>query len=189
MEVKIKPQNTAISNSFSQSAIRIAEREKKTDSVLDYGCGKLRNSKYLREQGFKNITVFDIPEQMQKIKDKLEGFNVLDTEKDIKYNVILNSYVLNVVLKNTRVEILNNIKKHMKPKARCYFEVRTSKDLEIIKKPVPYEDGILTNDRENTTFQKGFTAVELCTFLHENGFEVCEIIERPKSIIVIGELL
>src|SRR5512138_799955 len=96
-------------------------RHQGSNRVLDYGAGKLRNSKYLAEQGF---TVFaaDLPEQVELLRDSpdvemLAG--ILDSrqlsESRLNVDLVLSTYVFNIIAgSNEQTVYLGNILHNLK---------------------------------------------------------------------------
>lgn len=170
---------TAISTQKeSYSAQLVAEYEPVEHSVLDYGCGKLRNSRYLQDKGFK-VSVLDLPEMLNKIDTS--NFNVVSSVEKNKFDVVLCSFVLNTVLKETRMEILKNIRHTLKPGGYAYVEVRTR----ITPKPkhtFPYKDGYLHGKNSIKTFQRTFTEKDFRSLLSEAGFKVLAIFDNGRGI-------
>lgn len=186
----IKSENTAISQGVAYSAQQIGLLENKTAKVLDFGCGKLRNFLYLKKLGFENLVGYDIPVQIQKNFKKYSKQNfslISELPNETKYDVILISFVLNVLLPKEREQALKKIYNLLDVNGKIYIEVRSVTDIQSIKNPIPYEDGVLTSNNENTTFQKGYKDVaELKSLLEQNGFKVLFGKQKSKSIFIIG---
>ncbi len=137
--------------------------------VGDYGCGKLRHLLILEEY-FKNIVLIDTKQQLER-KQKLFEINnttakeyikkyhnnstnisVFDTEKisaqKIKFDIIFNICVFDVVLKATRFEIIENVRKLLKMNG-IFVLIIPRNDFSIIKRCCPenrYQDGYILNE-------------------------------------------
>jgi len=133
-------------------------------SVLDYGAGKGRNSKYLFEKGFV-VMAYD------KYKDKIDNrvFPLYDTLKDIKdlyWDIVLCSYVINVIEPKERDELIKELFKLK----WTYLILETRDETHIVsearkgKWPL-YKDGFMTS---RGTFQKGFTLSSMRELLYQN---------------------
>ena len=188
----IKPKKTAISTGVSSSAKIICNKHKNQSSIklLDYGCGKLRNTKYLLENNF-NVSIIDTVEQISKQKDiieKLSISNIYDIENvpNEQFDIILCSFVLNVIPDlNNRNQVLSNIYNLISNDGVIYIEVRDSKFVKTLKNNITYNDGLLTGSGEVKTFQKPYDKEELKDYLEEFPFEVLEMKKESNSIIAI----
>ena len=67
----------------------------------------------------------------------------------------------------------------------AYIEVRNSNFLKSLKYKVPYNDGVLTGNSKNKTFQKAYTMEEFTTYLSNNNFEICSTKKTSSSLIAI----
>lgn len=192
----VKSERTAITNGVSKSAKLINKYINKDKTILDYGCGKLRNSIYLLNGGFK-VSICDTEDQfinlekndkfntlLAKFEDKFICDGQLNTDKE--FDIILNSFVLNVVDKKTRKRILDNIRLILNKDGYLFIEVRTLQDIENAKYKTPFEDGFLMGNNYTKTFQKAFDIDELEHYLKQNGFKVHYIKDTNKSIILIA---
>lgn len=191
--INIIPEKTAISNGVSSSCKMIINdfaSKKEHLSVLDYGCGRLRNSKYLIEQGF-NVGIIDTEKQIKNQLCNIENLNIYncstcdDINFENKYDIILLSFVLNVIPEiNDRNIILDNIYKLLKDNGIVYIEVRNSSFLKNLKNSSTFKDGVLTGSGKNKTFQKPYTLDELSQYLIKNKFEIISSKKESNSIIV-----
>lgn len=191
--INIIPEKTAISNGVSNSCKMIVNdfnSKKENLSVLDYGCGRLRNSKYLIEKGF-NVSIIDTEKQIKNQLCNIENLNIKNcyTCNNInfknKYDIILLSFVLNVIPEiNDRNIILDNIYKLLKYNGIVYIEVRNSSFLKNLKNSSVFKDGVLTGNGKNKTFQKPYTLDELSQYLIKNKFKIISSKKESNSIIV-----
>lgn len=188
----IKPEKTAISTGVSSSAKTICHTHKNQSSikVLDYGCGKLRNTKYLLENNF-NVSIIDTVEQISKQKDIIEKLpinNIYDIENlpNEQFDIILCSFVLNVIPEiNSRNQVLTNIYNLISNDGIIYIEVRDNKFVKTLKNNIVYNDGLLTGSGKVKTFQKPYTKEELKDYLETFSFKVVEIKKESNSVIAI----
>jgi len=105
-----KSYNTAIARKGPSSPLLSLEKMGLiSGKVLDYGCGKGADGKYLSS---KSISV-----------DSYDPFwNPINLNQ--KYDTILCTYVLNVLEGNEEEELISNILKHLSPKGKAYISVR-----------------------------------------------------------------
>lgn len=191
-KIIIKPEKTAISTGVSSSAKTICHTHKNQSSikVLDYGCGKLRNTKYLLENNF-NVSIIDTVEQISKQKDIIEKLpinNIYDIENlpNEQFDIILCSFVLNVIPEiNSRNQVLTNIYNLISNDGIIYIEVRDNKFVKTLKNNIVYNDGLLTGSGKVKTFQKPYTKEELKDYLETFSFKVVEIEKESNSVIAI----
>lgn len=189
--MNIKPEKTAISNGVSTSCkLLINElKDNKDVHILDYGCGKLRNTKFIINNNIK-ISIVDTKYQIEKNKDEILKLNidsVFDTNTinfNKKYDAILLSFVLNVIPTfDERQSILSNIHKLTKDDGFIYIEVRDRSFVKNLKHKEIYNDGLVIGNSKEKTFQKPFTSTELSELLTENHFEIIYIKKKSGSII------
>jgi len=179
--MKYDPTLTAIGNTKETNSARMlcAYSEKPIRNILDYGCGKLRNSNFLKGKGF-NVFVFDLPSQLSKL-DTSE-FTVVGTITENTFDAVLCSFVLNVVEQDTRKQILSNIHKTLVAGGLAFIEVRktiTAKHMEA------YKDGFLVGKNTVKTFQKVFTKNEIVALLEGLNFTVEQVEQKPHAISVV----
>lgn len=205
MENYIEVEKTAISTGVARS-VKIFSDGKYIDEVgkdniliLDYGCGKLRNSKYLINQGFR-VDILDTPKQINKIKDADKIlFNKVYTTDDIlneQYNIIFNTFVLNVIPDiNIRKDIILNMIKLLKIKGRLVIEVRNNNSVYRNKYKKEYLDGFIIGNNKTKTFQKGYDEWELYEFIKRIGdrnkidIQVAYSFKTSGSIVIVFERL
>lgn len=194
MEILITPEKTAITNGISTTCKILSSDFKENNTnikILDYGCGKLRNSRYLIDLGF-NVSIIDTRKQLENQMDLIQELEI-DNYYDInnipteeKFDVILSSFVLNVVPdKKERDKILHNIYMLLKEDGVAYVEVRDDKFLKNLKTIIKYNDGVLTGSGKSKTFQKPYTLNELKDYVTNQGFKIREIKKTSNSIIAI----
>jgi len=130
-------------------------------SVLDYGAGKGNEIKYLR-----SIGVDAVPYDINYFPEKPIG----------KFDIVMCNYVLNVVTKQIRDSIVEDIKNYAK--SDVFIAVRNASEK---LNGQPYEDGMLMQKGKSLTFQKLFTAQELQEYLSQ-FFSSVEIISRNPLV-------
>ena len=136
--------------------------------ILDYGCGRGADVKFLQLKGFDAVG-YD---------PYFEEYNHPELLADDTYDVVLCFYVLNIVLPEERHEILEDIKRILKPSGEAYIAVR-DKSEKILG--IPYEDGVITI---TGTFQKTFSAEELEDLLKKH-FDYVEIISKRRPLLAV----
>ena len=172
----IKSENTAIVKGVCSSIKKYIEKFDKTTTILDYGCGKLRNSLYLLNLGY-DVAILDTEEQINKIK--CDNFKKIFTQDAFsnntieKFDLILNSFVLNVI---SDIEIRNNIVKNiynsLNENGFAIFEVRRESEVKSIKYKQEYNDGWIVGKNNVKTFQKFYNKNELEDILIFNRFKI-----------------
>lgn len=191
----IKSENTAITNGQSTSTKLIIDKYTGTNKnllLLDYGCGKLRNAKKLVECGFK-VSLLDTKEQLKKISE--EDFSLF---QDIysnesrnyicnirKYNIILCSFVLNVIEdEKERIDVLNNINDFILRDGEIFIEVRRETSLKSSKSMIEYKDGYVLGKGTIRTFQKPFEKEDVEKLISKSNLKLKNTIVLANSIIV-----
>lgn len=116
-------------------------------SILDFGCGKGKDVEEALKLGYNivgydpNQTSFPIPKN--------------------NFDIVFCSYVLNVISKPMRIDVINSCWMKLKENGFAIFVSRTDKEINNLAKNKhwePKEDGYLTG---KGTFQKGFNISEL----------------------------
>ena len=125
MEYVIKSENTAITNGVCASLKKYVARFDKNVKILDWGCGKLRNSLYLLNLGY-DVSILDTEEQIIRIDKKIiKNFKTFINNTDEKFDLILNSFVLNVISDiEIRNNVITNIYNSLNNDGYAIFEVR-----------------------------------------------------------------
>lgn len=192
MDVIITPEKTAIVTGISKSAKILSSNNNSSLEVLDYGCGKLRNSKYLLNEGF-DVSILDTSKQISSLskidlnlfKDIYELDN-LDLNNIRKYKSILCSFVLNVIPnENDRLTALNNIYSLLSNDGTLYLEVRGKGFLKNAKSKIEYNDGYILGLGKTKTFQKGFNKDDLNKLISKTSFKIDNILVNGDSLIAI----
>lgn len=106
----------------------------KGQSILDYGCGRGDDIRHLNRLGFK---VFGYDPYWQN------NHSILNQ----KYDVILNTYVLNVVGREQRKNIINQIKDLTKPSGNVYITVRRDVKVHRVSKIGTHQFPVRLNAR------------------------------------------
>ena len=184
--VKITPESTAMNVTVESESARQLEKLIKLEGnkafeVLDYGCGLGRNIKYL----LKNTNCFvdgcDTEEQVQKInkdKEKMEFFKnqattITTSDKlEGKYEFILNSHVLNVVMDDVKEFIVSDMYRLLAKNGKAVIQVRTESDVTKATSKEKYGDGWLIKKGKDTTYQEGITKEKMTRLLTDAGFKI-----------------
>lgn len=135
--------------------------------ILDYGCGRGTDIKYLKNLGY-NAVGYD--------PNYFPNKSILTSNT---YDTVLCFYVLNVVFPQTREEILKDIRRVLKPNGIAIIAVR---DITEEVKGKPYLDGVIT---AKGTFQKLFSPEELKSLISKYFKEV-KIISRSRPLMIIA---
>lgn len=191
MNYNIKPEKTAITNGISKGTQLINElyNDNKNISILDYGAGRLRNSLYLSNNGY-NVSVLDTPLQKEKWDLDCVKFENIYTTNDVidkEYDVVLCSYVLNVIPEyNVRTSIINSIYKVLKDEGMLIIEVRGDRSLNSVKNKIPFNDGFICGLGNTRTFQKPYSKDDIIAFVEkESKFHVHKIKINSDNILLI----
>ena len=103
--------NTAISRSNASAPLRMLEKlGLLKGSVLDYGCGKGADAKYLTEKGYLN--------------DSYDPYWKPDELGDRKYDTVLCTFVLNVIESTGEEELIKTLADRVGDGGRCFVTVR-----------------------------------------------------------------
>lgn len=193
--VKITPEVTAMNVSRESESARLVLKKAKLNSqfknngcmdisVLDYGCGLGRNIKYLIENGVHWVNGCDTKNQLENIKkdtDKMEYFNKNNVflshaehykRYGQKYDMILNSHVLNVVPDDIKKIIISDMYELLKDGGQAVIQVRTESDVASAKTKEKYGDGWLIKKGKETTYQEGITKEKMVNMLTDAGFKI-----------------
>lgn len=169
------PEKTAITNGVSYSAKRLIQDSKGFGVVLDYGSGKLRNSRYLHEQGMI-VDAVDTKEQIDTYDvDFLRNTYSINDGVSDKYDYILCSFVLNVISDSEiRMGVMSRLKELISDDGFIYLETRSDDKIESAKTAVRYGDGYLLGSGEIKTFQKKIDPDELRGYADSIGLRVAD---------------
>lgn len=183
----IKVENTAISNGVAGSVKDFLPYIE--EPILDYGAGKLRNAKFLVEEGYK-VSVLDVAKQVAKWSNEEKGLfeEVFEDGLLLRdyFRTITLTFVLNVIPhQEIREFVLQDIHNALLPGGRILLEVRREKGILNSKNIESYKDGYILGSGKVKTFQKPFQKDEL-TELVSKYFDVEEVVVKSDSIIVMG---
>lgn len=167
--LKINRRNTALASNLPSIAIRLAfEMGFVKETVLDWGAGKGRDTKWLLNKGVSTIQFDPYYNPIPRIADL--DFSIIKT--------ILLIYVLNVIeVVGERLELINEIKERACVGTFLIISVRTEREIESFAKKSKwkkYGDGFITGKR---TFQKGFNSLEFNNLCSSIG----KIIEERET--------
>ena len=194
--VTFNPENTAIDTRFSTSADMIAKEITVDTPVLDYGCGTGRNMRHIIEKTGAVVDGTDIPEQLEKEKDKHDQLRAKgsiiannDIIPDEYYKVALNSHVLNVIESDAVKQfVVNDIYKKLTTGGKAYIEVRTKQDVEGAKTKEPHGDGWKIKCKGGYTYQEGVSKEKMITLVTNAGFKIEKhICNSSKHIVVVAK--
>jgi len=102
--------NTAIARKKPSAPLLFLEKNNMLNgTILDYGCGKGMDEKYLLSRGF-DVDAYD------------PNWNPVSIDRD--YDVILCTYVLNVVDEKIEPSVISAVMSLLKDGGKAYFSVR-----------------------------------------------------------------
>jgi len=172
--MKIEPHKSAIHRSKpSYSARTIEKRGLVKNHVFDYGCGTGKDAEYLKSKGYK-VNFWDPHFQNEKNPSKYPSHS---------FETIFCTYILNVIQKDERIDVITKIRKLLHPKGSVFFTVRTDFDISYqVKKSnwIKKNDGWIS---KRGTFQKGFSSNELESLLRNEGFKNAHTISTNPLIV------
>lgn len=192
--VKFKPELTAIDTRNSKSAEMVADVATEEIKVLDYGCGTGRNIKYIKNNTLAIVHGCDIPEQLEKEKEKhsklMDERTVIAPATELEneaYDVVLNSHVLNVIESDeVKKIVVADIFQKLKEGGKAVIEVRTKSDVEGAKTKEKYGDGWKIRKGSGFTYQEGITKEKMVNLLSTVGFKIEEHIYNSSRHIVVA---
>ena len=193
--VKITPEVTAMNVSRESESARQLVKMMQLDSkeepmVLDYGCGLGRNMLYMKKETenhniFAHIHGTDTDEQIKNIENSsnynklnpLVGrLKIYDNEylkiNNSKYDYILSSHVLNVVMDDVKKIIIEDMYRHLEVGGKAVIQVRTESDVTSAKTKEKYGDGWLIKIGKDTTYHEGITKEKMHKLLTDAGFKI-----------------
>lgn len=194
--VKFNPELTAIDTRNSKSAEIITEVVSVGAKVLDYGCGTGRNIKYIKNNTQAKVDGCDIPEQLEKEKEKhsklIDERTVIAPATELEnesYDVVLNSHVLNVIESDeVKKIVVADIFQKLKEGGKAVIEVRTKQDVEGAKTKEKYGDGWKIKKGNSYTYQEGITKEKMVDLVSSVGFKIEEhICNSNKHILVASK--
>ena len=193
-KVKFKPELTAIDTRNSKSAEIVTEIATTETKVLDYGCGTGRNIKYIKNNTPAIVHGCDIPEQLEKEKEKhsklMDERTVIAPATELEneaYDVVLNSHVLNVIESDeVKKIVVADIFQKLKEGGKAIIEVRTKQDVEGAKTKEKYGDGWKIKKGSSFTYQEGITKEKMVNLLSTVGFKIEEHIYNSSRHIVVA---
>ena len=192
--VKFKPELTAIDTRNSKSAEMVVDVATEEIKVLDYGCGTGRNIKYIKNNTLAIVHGCDIPEQLEKEKEKhsklMDERTVIAPATELEneaYDVVLNSHVLNVIESDeVKKIVVADIFQKLKEGGKAVIEVRTKSDVEGAKTKEKYGDGWKIRKGSSFTYQEGITKEKMVNLLSTVGFKIEEHIYNSSRHIVVA---
>lgn len=181
--IRFSPELTAIDTRNSKSAELVTKivTDSKT-KILDYGCGTGRNIKYIKNITTAKVDGCDIPQQLEKQKEKHSklidnrtSINLADNLKNESYDIVLNSHVLNVIESDqVKKNILVDIFKKLKAGGKAIIEVRTKHDVESAKTKEKYGEGWKIKKGSSFTYQEGIGKEKMIDLVSSVGFKIEE---------------
>ena len=193
-KIKFNPELTAIDTRNSKSAEMILEFTTEETKILDYGCGTGRNIKYIKNNSPARVDGCDIPEQLEKEKEKHSKLidkrtviaPAIELEKE-SYDVVLNSHVLNVIESDeVKKIVVADIFQKLKNGGKAIIEVRTKQDVEGAKTKEKYGDGWKIKKGSSFTYQEGITKEKMVNLLSNIGFKIEEHTYNSSRHIVVA---
>ena len=125
---------------------------KKTDTILDYGCGYGFDVVYLDTAGY-NIVGYDKYHIPYKFTQLTKGL----------YSKVFCNYVINVIpTEEERIDVLEKLNYFSSDNSVIYITVRLRD--RSLRKTIPFNDGIIT---KKNTFQKFYTKESFSNLLRQ----------------------
>ncbi|MFJ8531156.1 hypothetical protein [Bacillus sp. NPDC094106] len=193
---EISVEKTAIRNGISKStSLLYSDSNYMNHNVLDYGAGRLRNAKFLRDEGFI-VDILDTPkqvfhwspEEMSSFHGVWQSIYLYDLKISHRFSRILCSFVLNVIPKeHERIEVLSNINLLLENEGIAYIEVRREKSIMKAKTIESFSDGFVLGKGNVRTFQKPFSKESFEALLKKSNLKIKKLINYPDSIVAICE--
>jgi SAM-dependent methyltransferase len=142
--------------------------------VLDYGAGKLRNSIYLLNKGFK-VYACDTEKQIRKINSLMEvnEFPYLINESQLmshrlNVDLVVSNYVLNIIEDDSdKLKYIKNTYNSLKKRGYLLLEVRRR------------------TERTPRDCTKAFTKKELNNFILNCNFEKLKDYSSKRSVVFL----
>lgn len=190
--IKIIPEKTAISNGVATSARLLINEIPTSSHILDYGAGKLRNSKFLMKNGYK-VSIVETKRQLEALKQdpdlsQLEHIYAVEDEIEQTFEAILCSFVLNVIPDiNERSYVLQRSYYLLKDSGKLFVEVRKRRGILNSKYKYPYKDGYAIGKNEIKTFQKPFEKDEFINYVYSHGFSINHIQSTSDGWLIIAK--
>ncbi len=133
--------------------------------VLDYGCGKGKDTEFLLKKGFEVLS-YD------------PYYKPIDMRTAGKFDTIICNYVLNVIEdEKARIQLFKTLINHLHNDGKLFITARPVKDITAAAKKgswIKYKDGFITGKK---TFQKGIS-----------GEYINELYAMAKTIISSNKL-
>lgn len=169
----IKSHLTAMSRSTASAPLKeLLTRGLVRGDILDYGCGRGYDSRYLRAIGH---TVFQYDPYYAPGNVPLDAFDTA-----------ICLYVLNVIPeRRDRLEVVGRVLASLRSGGTAYFAARTITDIESSVKDswVRYGDGYIT---PRQTFQAGLTMGKLADLAISSGARRVDSIQRSSGYVMVG---
>lgn len=156
------------------------------ETVVDAGAGLGLGSVGARNAGANVITVEPNPQKGFK-----PDFNYLDDVPDNSADKLVNMNVLNVVEKDMRDNLVQNIGRVLKPEGSAIINTRSAAEVNAAKNKIQSGDGWIVGTGKERTFQKGFTPKELQAYVKEilgSGFAVEPVSKLSGASVKIKKL-
>lgn len=143
------PERTAIHRTKPSAPMKaLFEKNLLEGSILDFGGGRGADYFFLKNQPVKTYDIYHYDPNFLILGDR-----IIQKKNDylysVKFDIILCTYVLNVLIPKERKRAIQNIHDRLAYDGVAYITVRTDK-----VDGTPYEDGVMTSKQ---TFQKIYT--------------------------------
>jgi hypothetical protein len=159
---------------------KLFKRDLISSIIYDFGCGKGRDSIWLRRKGFKVIS-YDPFYRPEKSPDKVDF---------TKINTVLVNYVLNVIEDpDERIKILKDLSERATGDTIFLISARSNREIDRISKKSKwhrFQDGFVT---KRGTFQKGFVQSELEELCNEFFKQMDCDLSSANSVVYVGQRL
>lgn len=179
-----KTQRANTTNTYTKAFDLLGINEGET--VVDAGAGLGLGSLSAKERGANLITVEPNPQ-----KGFEPDFNYLDDVPDNVADKLVNMNVLNVVEKDVRDNLVQQIGRVLKENGSGIINTRSAAEVNAAKNKIKSGDGWIIGTGKERTFQKGFTPKELQEYVKQilgQGFAVEPVKNLSGSSVKITKL-
>lgn len=162
------------------------------DEIVELGCGRAYDSRYLLEKGFQNITVCDFSkEAIEIVKKEVPQLKTLVFDmkeglpfKDQSIHVLIADLSIHYFDTKTTTFLINELYRVLKPNGIFIARVNSTNDKLYIPKTKPIEENFFY---DGNVYKRFFNEDSIKSFFHDFSFYRIEEkdagkYEKPKVI-------